>query len=132
MAHEEFAQLLALGNQEINVFIDTPRGKIHRPDQVLGGSGQIQLLFFAIERQHVKLPGLPAIEQAQTLLIHLLLFEIHDAGDLHVLLDPGIFDGAGIDAEETFGQIAKRADGDLLHGHDMADLFVGEHALLDQ
>jgi len=80
----------------------------------------------------MKLPGLAAVDDAEAVLVDLLIVEVDRAGHADVLLHPRIFDGLGIDAEEALGEIAEGAVAHLLYAKDVLDLAAGEHALLDE
>ena len=80
----------------------------------------------------MKLPRLSAVEQAQALLVELLVVEIDSPGHADVLLDPRVLDRLRADAEEALGQIAEGAMAHLLDAENVLDLAAGEDALLDE
>ena len=56
----------------------------------------------------MELPGLPAVQQPQAVGIDLLLFEVDLPRRADVLLDPGVFNRLGVDAEQTLRQVPER------------------------
>jgi hypothetical protein len=130
--HQEFAKLRSLGNEEIGGLAEAAGGEIDRADQIFSAGGDVEHILVAIDRERVELPGLSAIQQAETSGIGLYFFEIDDAGDADVLLDPGVFDGSWIDAVEAFGEVAEGAVAVLLHLHNVIDFALGENALFDE
>ncbi len=133
MLHEELAELIALGDEHEDGFVDAAAGEIDGANQSAGVGGDVEVLLLVVrDRQDVKLPGLTAIEYAEALLVEVELFEVGDARLGDVLLDPGVFDELGIDAVEALGEVAEGAVGDLLNVEDVPDLAAGENALLDE
>jgi len=132
MLHKKLAELLPLGDQEIERIVDFSHGEIDGADQILAAGGDVEIIFPMIDGQDVKLPRLAAIEDAQRVGFDLDLVQIDDAGGADVLLDPCVLDGSRIDAEEPLGQIAEWTMTCLLDVNDLIDLGRGENALLNQ
>ncbi len=130
--HEEFAQLRAFGYEEMDRLAEFAGGEVEGADQLVGAGGHVELVVFLEHGQCVKLPGLPLVEVAEAIDVDLLLAEVHGAGQADVLLDPGIFDGLGVDPIEPLGQVAEGAADGLLHLENVLHLSGGEHALFDQ
>jgi hypothetical protein len=132
MFHEKFAELSSLGDLEIDGFIQRFAGEIDGSDEILGAGGHIEIFILTIHGQEMKLPGLSAVEGSETFGVDFLLLEIDDAGDANVLFDPGVLDGARVDAKEPLGEIAEGAVGHLLHAQDLLNLVGRQDALFDE
>src|SRR5437660_404913 len=85
-----------------------------------------------MDGEDVELPGLPAIDDAQTFLVELKIVEIGDAGSRDVLLHPRIFNELRRNIVEALSQVAEGAMGRLLHREDILHLELGENALADE
>jgi hypothetical protein len=132
MFHEELAELLVFGDEEVDGFVQGSRGEIDGADEVISRGGYLKVKLLAVQGESLELPCLAAVEGAEAFGVDALFFEIDGAGEAEVLLDPGVFDGFGVDAEELFGQVAEGALGGTLDVDDVIDLFGGQDALFDQ
>jgi hypothetical protein len=130
--HEEFSELGAFGDEEVDGLVERLAGEIDGPDEVLGAGGDVEVVLFAVDGEDVELPDLPAVEEAEAFGVDGFIVEIDDAGDADVLFDPGVFDSAGVDAVEAFGKVAEGAVGHFLDFEDVRNLVGREDALFDQ
>src|SRR4051794_26022504 len=130
--HEELAELLALGDQEAQRLVDLLGREVHRAHQVLRAGGDVDRVVLAGRREHVELPGLPAVEEPQAVGVELDVVQVHRPNRAAVLLDPRILDGVRVDPVQPLGEVAEGAVRFLLHAKDVLDLGVGKDALLDQ
>jgi hypothetical protein len=124
--------LLALRNEEEDRVFQLSGGEIDCLHQSVTGGNHVNVGILTTQREQLELPGLPAVEHAQAIGFDLDGLEIDDAGEADVLLDPGILDGLGIDAENSFGQIAEGAVRFFLHFENLGHLLRRENPLLDE
>jgi len=130
--HQKVAQLLAFSNEKVNRVFELSRGEVDRLHQFVAAGHHVNIVIFTMEREQLELPGLPTVEHAETIGFDADVVEIDDAGHADVLLDPGVFDSLGIDAEDPLGEIAEGAVGFLLEFENLTDLLGRQNALFDK